>query len=313
MKQSNPPRSNSVVVGIVTLGTAFLFVVLNAPLPVSLAHSRVMGALENGLHGLLFAGVAGLARWLLSGNSWRSYLYSWLIAAGLALGTEISQFLSSRDPSWEDVRTDIFGATVALAVWGIFSRCRTETSRFRRVVLASLGCLTMAPLLAPVVLPISILLERSQRFPVLFDATFSSVMDMTESMTEDEDVAIFVRDGALQVHLLNGPLPGVVVTDFASDWRGYQALVVDVENPGILPLKLEVHLRDFGSSDDNVDRFNASATLPPGQRVSLRFPLTVIVSAPHGRKMRLDSMSIIALDRTATGSAQFSLHSIRLE
>lgn len=300
-------------VGLAVLVLAVLFVVLNAPLPASLSHSRLLGTLQNASHGLLFAGVAGLTLWLLGSHSWRSYLNSWLIAAGLALATELSQFLSSREPSWGDVRTDLMGATVALAAWALFRTRRTAPPGFRRAAMAGLGYAALSLILWPMLAPASVLLQRHQHFPVLFRADFASALTMTESMTADEDVAMAIRDGALQVRLLGGPLPGVVITDFAPDWRGYQALVMDVENPGALPLAIEVHMRDFGSSDRGNDRFNGRGTLPPGQRVSLSFPLTAVAQAPQGRTMRIDDMMVIALYRTEPGSDQIALHSIRLE
>lgn len=313
MKGDDHQRRSVTRVGIAALAVAVLFVVLNAPLPASLSHSRLLGTLQNASHGLLFAGVACLALWRLGSNSWRSYLTSWLIAAGLAFATELSQFLSSRDPSWEDVRVDLMGATVALAAWALFSIRRTTLSGFRRAAMAGLGCAAMSLVLLPMATPISILLERSQHFPVLFRADFAAALAMTESMTEDEDVAIAIRDGTLHVDLLGGPLPGVVITDFAPDWRGYRALVIDVENPGTLPLALEVHLRDFGSSDKGTDRFNIGSMLPPGQRTPLRLSLAKVVAAPQGRPMRIDNMMVIAVYRTGPGSEQLALHSIRLE
>lgn len=313
MKGSGDRTIGAMRVAIVALAIAMLFIVLNVPLPTWLPHSRLLGALQKTSHGLLFAGVACIALWLLGSTSWRRFLVAWLITAGLAVATELSQFLSTRNPMLTDVRMDLLGATAASALWALFSRTLTPMSAPRRAALAGVACVATVLILMPLVGPVSSLLERSHRFPILFSAEFTAALGMTESMTEDEDVAIAVRDGALDVELLAGPLPGVVITDFSPDWRGYHALVIDIENRGTLPLAIEVHMRDFGSSTADTDRFNAGSTLSPGQRTSLRFALSAVAAAPRGRTMRIDDMSIIAVYRTKPGSDRLLLHSIRLE
>ena len=300
-------------VAIAVLGIAVLFALLMFPLPALVNGSRLLGALANAFHGLLFACVVGLILWLRRNTSWRGYVAAWLITAGLALVTELIQSLGSRDPSWVDVQTDLLGATAATALWPLCFQRRASISWGRRATLASVALVAVVLIFLPVMQPIANWIERGQRFPVLFSAQFSGALGMTESMTELEDVEIAVRDGALFMKLLAGPLPGVVITDFAPDWRGYQTLVIEVENPGTAPLSLEVHVRDFGSSDDRSDRFNAESRLLPGQRVPLRFALSDVAAGPRGRPMRIDALKVIAVYRIEPGSDQLVMHSIRLE
>ena len=132
-------------------------------------------------------------------------------------------------------------------------------------------------------------------------------------MTEDEDVLISQGPDGLSVQLRSGPIPGVVIRSFVPDWRGYKKLAVDLENPGPQPLDLEIHLRDRGSTTDNVDRFNAFRTLAPRQRTTLKFDLSAIEIGPKSRLLKLDQMSIIAIYRVNPGADRFILYAIRLE
>lgn len=312
-KDSGTRTGSTTRLAVAALATVALFAVLVVPLPMMVYQSRLLGAIENAVHGPLFAAVGCLAVWLLGGASWRNYLAAWLIVAGLAAGTEIAQGLGSRDPSWGDVRTDLLGATAGLALWAAYARGRAKLSRLQRAALLGVASLAAVLICIPLIRPVSNWFERSQRMPVLFSAEFRAAPDMTESMTENEDVTVAVRNGVLQVDLLAGSLPGVVVTDFTPDWRGHQALLVDIENPRAVPLSIEVHLRDFGSSDAETDRFNARRTLLPGQRAPLLFDLSDVATGPWGRRMKLEAMMVIAIYRIEHGSDRFILHSVRLE
>jgi hypothetical protein len=183
----------------------------------------------------------------------------------------------------------------------------------QRAALLGVASLAAAFVCLPLIQPVSNRFERGQRMPVLFSADFKAALGMTESMTENEDVAITVRNGAVQVDLLEGSLPGVVVTDFTPNWRGHRALLVDIENPKTVPLLIELHLRDFGSSDADTDRFNARRTLLAGQRAPLLFDLSDVAEGPLGRRMKLEAMMVIAIYRIGHGSNRLILHSVRLE
>jgi VanZ family protein len=311
---TEPPHKQSpnrrVLIGF--SGLAGLFVLVLLPLPLAFSRVPIYETFENLAHAPLFASVAFLTLYLLGKPALRNYAAALLFACGLAISTEFVQSFFGRDPAWIDVRTDVAGAIVGAALWALWFH-GAAMSRAPRVAVIAAAALAAICAVAPAVRPIEAWIDRAQRFPVLFDARFSQWWAMTESMTADDDVDIGVRNGALTVHLLSGERPGVVFTKFVSDWRAYEALVVDVENPGTKELALALHVRDWRTSFDARDRFLAYRTLRPGERAALRYPLGDIESGPAGRRLRMDELLNIAIFRTDEGSDEFIVHAIRLE
>lgn len=294
-------------------GAGVLLALLWTPLPPAWHGSALFAVLEDLVHGPLFAAAACFVLWLGAARSWRGYVVAWVTAALLALGTEYIQGFLAREPSWLDVRTDVLGATLGLAGWALWLDGPSAMSNRQRTAVAVLAVVVGLLMIAPAFGPTADWIDRERRFPVLFGGEFRSAIAMTESMTEDRDVRFAVQDGALAVDLLEGPLPGVVISKFAPDWRGYRSLVVEVENPEAVPLPLEVHVRDRDSTDGHSDRFTAQVRLAPGQRSMLHLALSEVEAAPQGRRMRMDALLLVAIYRIGPGSDRFRLHAIRLE
>ena len=118
---------------------------------------------------------------------------------------------------------------------------------------------------------------------------------------------------AVSITLLSGPSPGLVVWRFRRDWRGFNRLVIDLENPTAAALPLQIHVRDRTSSHHAWDRFNAAATLAPGARRQLSYALADIQAAPAGRTADLARMSVVAIHRTAGDANRFLLYRVALE
>jgi uncharacterized protein YfiM (DUF2279 family) len=255
-------------------GLTLLVLVLALPLPSFFSGSRVFSSLENASHGPLFAALICLLLWVFG------HLAAWLVSALLAMVSEYAQGFGSRDPSWNDVYTDLLGATAGLALWVLFSSKHKPLSSPVRTGLWMLIAACALSVSLPVLKSVEQWLDRSRQYPVLFTARFSGALSMTESMTEDEDVLISQSPDGLSVQLQSGPIPGVVIRGFVPDWRGYKKLVIDIENPDSQPLELEVHLRDRGSTTDKTDRFNAIHILAPRQRTAMQLDLSSIEAAP---------------------------------
>jgi hypothetical protein len=294
-------------------GLALLLVLLVVPLPSVVGGSRVLSAIEDASHGPLFVAVICLVLWVFRARSWRGHIAAWLVAAALALGSEFVQSFGSRDPSWIDVRTDLLGATAGLALWLLLTSKPGPLPNTVRSGLWVLTAVCTLWILLPVLKSVEQWVDRSQHYPVLYTTRFSGAQNMTESMTEDEDVVIGHGPDGLSVQLRSGPLPGVVIRSFVPDWRGYKKLVIDMENPDSQPLELEVHLRDRGSTTDKTDRYNSIHILAPRQRTTLQLDLSAIEAAPQSRLLKIDQMSIIAIYRVKPGADRFIVYAIRLE
>lgn len=286
-----------------------LFGLLMVPLPSAVQRSWLLPVLEDAFHGPLFAAAACLILWLLRDTPWRGYLGAGLVAVAVALLSEVMQAMGSRDPSWHDVCTDLAGISGGLAMYALVFE---GLSVGRRIALIAILLAAITWVLYPVAISIAAWHDREQRFPVLFDADLTGALGMTESMTDDRDVHIRLGNGAVDVELLAGPLPGLVVRGFVADWRGYRRLVIEIENPGPQAMRMETHIRDWVGSDARDDRFNAVREVAPG-RSALRFDLADIEAGPVGRKLHLDEMMIIALYRPEPARGSFAIRSIRLE
>ena len=292
---------------------AALCAAMIVPLPEAVEASPILGAFADGFHGLVFAAV-GL--FLLSRskiNSLRDCVPPMLIAAGLAITTELVQSLGPRDPSWVDLKTDLLGIIAATATATLFRKQLRSLSQSRRAVLVSVALVAIALILAPVLEEMLRWSDREQNFPVLFSADFKDVLKMTESLGELDEVEIVKHHGAIEVRLHSGPTPGIVITDFVADWRNRKTLIFDVENPSRDMLALEFHIRDRESNSEGSDRFSIRSTLAPSDRQSLRVPLSDVANGPIGRHMRMDSIKLIAAYRITPGADRFAIHSIRLE
>jgi VanZ family protein len=295
-----------------SLAIAGLFVLLLLPLPLAFSRDPLYAALENLAHGPLFAGVAFLTLRQLRTPALKNYGAAAVLSCGLAISTELVQSLFARDSAWADVRTDVAGAILGITLWALCFDGAAKTRAGRAALIAAAGLAAIC-VLAPALRPIEAWIDRTQRFPVLFDASFSQWWTMTESMAGEQDVDIRVRDGALHVRLLGGERPGVAVTKFTADWRAYEALVVDLENPGTQELPLVLHVRDWRTNFDDGDRFLTRRTLRPGERTKLRYTLSEIESGPADRRMRMNELLNIAIYRAGDGADELVVHSIRLE
>jgi VanZ family protein len=239
----------------------------------------------------------------------RLYVYAGVLGAGLGIISEVIQRPLSRDASWEDVFSDVAGAVTAIALYALFDR-RTRIARGTRVFAFAVALCCIVFYLAPLVRMSAAYMHRNSQFPVLAD--FRSDGDLEWISGDGIDRAID-RD-ALAVEFVRRRYPAIALHEPVPDWRGYQALVIDIENPDDAPLSLEVRVHDRGHSEEYADRFNRHIDLAPLERRTFRIPLVEIERAPKGRLMNMRHISDIRLFRDRPeGAGGLRIYSLRLE
>lgn len=301
---------------IAALGIVALFALLLAPL--AIAPGPVTHALEDAAHVPLFGVVAAVAYWVfgaianlrLAGEGAR-FALAFACAAGLGLATELAQALGPRDASWADLRSDVLGAGAALGLVAAYRmRARTRPSRAALVV-AALVAASLA--LLPLWTQLAAARERATQWPVLLDGSSRYAgLNVERHAAQWDRASTYWR-----LQFFSGQWPGVYFYGLKSDWRGYRALVLELENPTRQPVPISLSLRDRGHGKTYDDRFNASSVIAPGSRALLRFALADIAAAPQQRQLRLDDVASLTLfrggepDRESGG--EIRVYSIRLE
>ncbi|MEQ8693372.1 MAG: hypothetical protein RIC89_21350 [Pseudomonadales bacterium] len=298
---------------VIFAGVVAVAALLTVPIPDFVNYRLIISALTDAVHGPIFAGLALLFAWFIKPQSFR--IYFTLLALLIAFGTlmEFAQDFTERDFSFIDLQNNVIGAAAGLALWAVlFDRAHNHAKSFT-VALSLFLLLAAAVILAPVAISVDVWIKRNQQFPTLFDASFPQPLEMTESVTQPEDVNIRLREDGVMVDLQGGHIPGIVLTGISPDWSRFDTVFVELENSSNHDLNLAVLIGDFEGSPDLSDRFYRELTLMAGERRDVTFALADIRLAPATRTMPIDKISEIVLYRTHGDADQFLLHSIHLE
>lgn len=254
--------------------------------------------------------------------AWIDYLLAMLIAILIGGATEIGQIFTHRDPALKDVGLDARGAACALSLAAAFDiRCRP--ARFARTLRGALLVVAIAlagVILTPLAWSIAGYANRSHRFPVLFvpdnrlDVFFVSVPGgPVERVQLPAGFARHTGEMTLRVPMTARTYPGVSLDEPSPDWRGFQTLVIDVTNPSRIDLDLVIRVHDRQHAGGFDDRFNADLRVPARQRQTFEFPLSVIESAPRGRRMDLAHITGVMLFHVGPGGTrEFWLDKVEL-
>jgi len=116
---------------------------------------------------------------------------------------------------------------------------------------------------------------------------------------------------------LQSPWPGLTVDEVLPDWRSYRSLLIDVSNPGTLPVTLLIRIDDRGPALRYADHYSNSTVLAPGARVQWRVPLSGVEHRNAGRGLDLAAMRRVILFQDTTQrdapALAYVLHDLRLE
>jgi VanZ family protein len=239
----------------------------------------------------------------------RLYALVGLVGAGTGFVSEVIQKPLARDASWEDVVADALGVVLGLAVYAIFDR-RTPLRRWHRVTAFGVAVICIAIFMVPIVRMTRAYLHRNGQFPVLADFHSRLELYWAVSFGVTRDIVY----GVLEVEFGPGEFPGVSFHEPVPDWRGYQTLLIDVENPDSAPLELAVRVHDRAHTRAFADRFNRRFQLEARERRMLRIPLEDVRNGPRQRLMDMAHISDITLFKgAASGSNRLFIHSLKLE
>jgi hypothetical protein len=289
------------------VAAALLFVQL--PIPNNLAGRTIENAGHVPLFVLVTLACLVVLRRDFGFEGARLYAIAGLIGVGAGFLSEVIQRPLRRDASWEDVFADAIGVACALAFYAFFDR---KTQMHRAVRFASLAIAVTCTLVytAPLVRMTRAYLHRNAQFPVLAD--FRSSTELFWIVGYGINRAK-VGD-ALEVEFQADEFPGASLHEPVADWSQYQTLVLDVENPDSLDLRLAVRVHDWRHNKRFVDRFNRTFDLRAGERREIRIPLEDIRHGPRNRLIDMRHISDITLFRGDNhGSRRLRVYIMRLE
>ena len=255
--------------------------------------------LQDAAHGPVFAVVAVVLalmrppRGLQAARPVPVLCQSGAIAVLCGAAAEVIQhFMPDRSMSLLDVLHDAAGATFGLALLYLVERgVRPLRGGVTPILLAIVALVVVAR--DPVTCAVAYA-GRATQFPVLLQAKGAGSHyflrgDEAEVRAVELPAAYAHRahDAALQVAYAPRSQPGLQLFEPAGDWRGYQAVLLDVTNPGDRPLPLVLRIADATTNWATWDRLNHALTVPARSRITVRVPMAEVEAAPRGRPMDL--------------------------
>jgi hypothetical protein len=237
-------------------------------------------------HAPLFATLAWLGwRWLPGRRAWRRWAIGMGAALLLGVVIELAQLtVGGREVSLGDVMLDLGGAW--LGFWWVNHRRAWRRSRTLATVLLMLSLLVAIAAAWPVMLAGGSAIAAHRYFPVLLAGDMPL---LTERLGSTGDSALRITPAGLEVVLGGGIYAGFKVYDGPRDWRGFDELVVVIDNSTAAELPLTCRIHDVPHDLTFSDRFNRTFPLAPGSN-TLVMPLAEVIAAPLGRTMAIDDM-----------------------
>jgi len=184
--------------------------------------------------------------------------------------------------------TDILG-DMAGAILFLSFRYKREIKGY--AILHGTALLLTGYVLWPFFCSLSNVIMVRYQFPLLADFETPFEADRfggnTANVTRTSEQAFRGRHG-LRLSLFPGPWSGVTMTDFPSDWQGYERLGFAVHNPGPQVVRFEVSVYDHEHRRERKpfnDCFSRRIDLPAGCWTKVDIPLSEVWEGPKSRKM----------------------------
>jgi len=294
-----------ILLGLLALAATLLF--LRIPFPRSYAGYTIENAGHVPLFALVTIGVILVLRDDFKIGGARLYISALLIGAAGGFFSEVFQRVMHRDPSWEDVFSDSVGVVLTICGFVLFSRARTAGAVRALAALVALACLVYYT--TPIVRMVHAYAHRNGEFPVLADFNAPIEIDWTVGYGAEQRI----ENHVLVVRFTSDRWPGVSFHEPVPDWRSYNRLLIDVENPDPQPLALVVRVHDLHHNYTFIDRFNREFTLASGERRTIAILLDDILHGPRKRLMDMAQISDVTLFRGVPGAHSMIVHSLRLE
>ncbi|NQD37088.1 VanZ family protein [Permianibacter sp. IMCC34836] len=209
-----------------------------------------------------------------------------------AIGTELLQSLTNREPSLGDVITDSVGIGLA-TLW--LASSRYVGAGWKKMLRGIVFAIAASLLIQPGVL-LWADYHIKHNFPMLSD--FESIID-SSNWSLGKRSAEQARDGrhSLKIVFPTQLYSGTTLRHFPTDWSAYKTLHLSVFNPGndTLPLSLRIHDRKHELGEQPYhDRFNYNFAAGPGW-TDVQLPINRIASGPRDRKLDLGQLAALRL------------------
>jgi len=273
--------------------------------PPALSSAVWMGALHDAGHVLVFALIAALLCAILRPRG-AAFLVLAAVLVLLAAGSEFAQgHFGAGDASFGDFARDLLGGVMGVVAW--------VAARLRRPVLFVVAALALLTGLLPLARVGWAYAQRADEPQAIWNPRRATWDVFIESPRTGTFTRLPDRQGARFVADSDG-YAGIVIREPTADWRGFDALVVSVANPGARSLALNVRIDDQPRDTEYEDRFNREQIVQPGSALRWRIPVADIERGPVGRPLGLAHITrvVIFLSPGSKGAA-FDLQDVRLE
>ena len=227
--------------------------------------------------------------------------------AGVAV--EFLQSLTGRPAALFDLGSNAAGAAIGLALHAAWQKSAAPARS--RAAAGLLGAAAAVGLVYAAWRPVSAALaycDRAARLPAL--AAFESRRGLyfVEARGAGSTVtglpaplARSPQERALAIAYDPAHRPQLELREPWPDWRGRDALVLELAHDGDAELELVLRVLDAAHDWTTADRLNLPVAVPAVGRVTLRVPLGTLREAPAGRDMDLERIANLLLFSPAPG------------
>ncbi len=228
-------------------------------------------------------------------------------SAAIVLGVvvELAQAVSGGNGDPWDILRNAGGAFFVAVVLVVRDPALSARARAALTVAA---ILVLGPFTFPLLAALRDEALARAQFPIL--ASFESARELSRFQFGEDYNARLVSTlddegrstSGVQLNLPPGKYPGVVLSYFPGDWRGFRVLQLLLVNLEPVPYEMVVRIDDaeYDYRLDMGDRYNRSFVLSPGAN-RIEIPLADIAAAPRSRRFdlgRVRSLLVYAVDLT---------------
>ena len=258
-------------------------------------------------HALLFGLMAVILLWLLQLSFGQrlgrllQYSIAWLGVVGIGALSEYLQIATQRDADIIDWLRDIAGVTAFLALYFTIDSRLSDSERKHRnraktpIRIAALAILAVAGI--QMVMGAVAYLHRQTSFPKMhtfdnyLERIFLEPSNAILEYVDPPDEWVGRTSQVAKVTFLPSKYTGLTFKEPYPDWRGYQALTLDVFSPLDSTLVLYISIYDCKNPHYR-DRYNGELQIQPGYN-DLTIPLTDIEHGPIRRRLDLSTIQVI--------------------
>jgi hypothetical protein len=265
------------------------------------ASSGIVVDIRNSLHAPGFGALAVLTVVLIRRRSpgLRAYFLAFVIAILIGIVGELIQIVAARSPSLQDLVNDAVGILGFLFLASAFDQSLSLNSRpVMRTIVFATGVAGLILSVGPVAWQSYAFVQRARLAPVLLD--FESAWQ-TEFLVPHGDATFSVVSApgnwpvagqqALLVQLGDYSYSGLGIEPI-TDWSDYSAFSFVMASADNRSLRVTVRISDRSHTNEYRDRFNKNFVVTDEpQRITI--PTSIIESAPRGRAMKMDEITLI--------------------